>query len=105
MLRLASVFTRNMRPATQLAKAQRSARLAHVARVFSTSAQAESVLNPSSGTYIDQMHELWKKDPSSVHGSWNAYFSNLQSGQSPATAYQPPPTLGGSGQQPGLATV
>lgn len=30
--------------------------------------------------YVEQMHAEWQKDPSRVHASWNAYFSNLQRG-------------------------
>ena len=40
------------------------------------------------------MYEAWKVDPKSVHVSWQAYFSNVAKGVSPA--FIPPPSLGGS---------
>ncbi len=40
------------------------------------------------------MYAEWKKDPTSVHPSWNAYFHNIDSGYSPASSYTAPPTLG-----------
>jgi len=42
--------------------------------------------------YFDQMYEQWRKDPSSVHSSFQAYFKNVDNGvQNPYTA---PPNLG-----------
>jgi 2-oxoglutarate dehydrogenase E1 component len=38
------------------------------------------------------MYENWKKEPSSVHSSWGAYFTNVDAGAE--NAYEPPPTLG-----------
>jgi 2-oxoglutarate dehydrogenase complex dehydrogenase (E1) component-like enzyme len=29
----------------------------------------------SAGRYVEQMREAWKKDPTSVHESWDSYFS------------------------------
>ncbi|MDP2436736.1 MAG: hypothetical protein Q8P67_13385, partial [archaeon] len=37
-------------------------------------------LDGTSAVYLEQMHEAWKKDPSSVHVSWASYFKNLQAG-------------------------
>jgi len=42
--------------------------------------------------YIEKMYDSWKEDPKSVHVSWNAYFTNLAKGISPA--FVQPPTLG-----------
>ena len=35
---------------------------------------------------MEDMYEAWAHDPSSVHPSWNSYFTN--------GSYQAPPTLG-----------
>ena len=35
--------------------------------VFKSSAAAEPFLNGSSSTYVEEMYESWKQDPSSVH--------------------------------------
>lgn len=37
-------------------------------------------MNGTSAVYIEQMYDCWKKDPSSVHASWNAYFQNVEQG-------------------------
>src|ERR1700722_3526210 len=40
------------------------------------------------------MYMSWKKDPSSVHISWQAYFRNMEDGNMPISqAFQPPPGL------------
>src|SRR5437762_2730293 len=40
------------------------------------------------------MYMTWKKDPSSVHVSWQVYFRNMEDGDMPISqAFQPPPTL------------
>lgn len=53
----------------------------------------DGFLSTSNATYIDEMYDAWKKDPSSVHVSWNAYFKNLDGNVPPAAAFQAPPTL------------
>jgi hypothetical protein len=60
-----------------------------VRAAFSTS---ESFMTGSNIGYIERMYEAWKADPSSVHVSWNAYFTNLSKGVTPA--FVQPPTLG-----------
>ena len=35
---------------------------------------AGSMINGSSIVYVEQMYAEWKKNPESVHSSWNAYF-------------------------------
>ena len=36
----------------------------------------------------------WRRDPSSVHVSWQVYFRNMESGDMPVSqAFQPPPTI------------
>lgn len=56
----------------------------------------DTFLATSNAQYIDEMYEAWQKDPSSVHVSWNAYFSNLKKlGDNVPTsrAFQAPPLL------------
>ena len=42
-------------------------------RVFS--APNDNFMSGQNANYIDYMYSQWQKDPSSVHASWNAYFS------------------------------
>lgn len=56
---------------------------------------AESFLTGTSSSYVEQMHEAWRKDPTSVHASWAAFFSNVEAGKAPGAAFQAPPALGG----------
>lgn len=51
----------------------------------------DNFLSGSNANYIDYMYSQWQRDPSSVHASWNAYFSGG------ADSYQTPPTLGQTG--------
>lgn len=45
--------------------------------------------------YAEEMYKYWKQDPSSVHASWQAYFSGLDKGLPSASAFQPPPDYTG----------
>ncbi|VDK27511.1 unnamed protein product [Gongylonema pulchrum] len=53
--------------------------------------QAEPFMNGTSSVYIEQMYDAWRKDPTSVHASWNAYFQNVERGLPPGQAYSAPP--------------
>ncbi|KAL1846543.1 2-oxoglutarate dehydrogenase E1 component [Paecilomyces lecythidis] len=54
----------------------------------------DSFLQGNTANYIDEMYLAWKKDPSSVHVSWQTYFKNMEEGKMPVSqAFQPPPTL------------
>ncbi|KAL2886188.1 putative oxoglutarate dehydrogenase protein [Ceratocystis lukuohia] len=54
----------------------------------------DSFLTSNAISYIDEMYIQWKKDPSSVHASWQAYFKNMETGDMPMSqAFQAPPTL------------
>lgn len=55
-------------------------------RVFSS--PPDNFMSGANANYIDYMYSQWEKDPSSVHASWNAYFSGGSS------SFQTPPTLG-----------
>ena len=47
----------------------------------------------------------WKKDPDSVHVSWQVYFRNMEDGNMPMSqAFQPPPTIVPSAEG-GMASV
>ncbi|CAA9993310.1 unnamed protein product [Nesidiocoris tenuis] len=63
-------------------------------RQYSSAAPAESFLNGSSSTYVEDMYNSWLADPSSVHASWDAYFRNSTAGA--AQAYVAPPSLAGA---------
>jgi 2-oxoglutarate dehydrogenase E1 component len=60
---------------------------------FTTKLNNDSFLNASSANYVEQIFAAWRKDPKSVHLSWDAYFSNLEKGIDPYNAYQTPPTI------------
>jgi 2-oxoglutarate dehydrogenase E1 component len=54
----------------------------------------DSFLQGNTANYVDEMYMQWKKDPSSVHVSWQVYFRNMESGEMPVSqAFQPPPTI------------
>ncbi|KAK6377086.1 2-oxoglutarate dehydrogenase E1 component [Lithohypha guttulata] len=54
----------------------------------------DSFLQGNTASYIDEMYMAWKEDPSSVHVSWRAYFTNMENGTMPVSrAFQPPPGL------------
>jgi len=56
---------------------------------------SESFLDGTSANYVEQMYIQWNKDPSSVHSSWSSYFSNVNSGAHPGSAFQLSPSMGG----------
>jgi len=60
---------------------------------FSNQLTNDSFINGTSGIYVERMFENWKKDPSSVHTSWDIYFSNIEQGKSVLEAFQSPPTI------------
>lgn len=64
-------------------------------RSFSTKITTDSFMNGVSSLYIEQMFKLWKDNKSSVHPSWDNYFTNLQNGVDFGQAYQAPPNLVG----------
>ena len=54
----------------------------------------DSFLHGNTANYVDEMYMAWKKDPSSVHVSWQVYFKNMEDGEMPVSqAFQPPPTI------------
>jgi 2-oxoglutarate dehydrogenase E1 component len=77
----------------------KSLRKANALKVIGSAARSlsdsnETFINGSSIAYVERMYDSWKEDPKSVHVSWQAYFSNVAKGITPA--FIPPPSLGGS---------
>jgi len=62
-------------------------------KVFTTKLNNDSFNTGTSANYIEKMYAEWKKDPKSVHVSWDAYFTNIESGVEPSLAFQTPPTI------------
>lgn len=55
---------------------------------------SDSFLQGNTANYVDEMYVQWKRDPDSVHVSWQVYFKNMESGEMPVSqAFQPPPTI------------
>jgi len=59
------------------------------------STKADSFMSGSNSIYVEQMYDSWRRDPSSVHGSWQSYFSNLDAGVHPAEAFASLPNING----------
>lgn len=59
-------------------------------RIFS---QADSFMNSQNTVYVEQMYEKWSEDRSSVHPSWDAYFTNLNNGLDSSQAFAVPPSI------------
>ncbi|XHG08948.1 hypothetical protein AWENTII_012032 [Aspergillus wentii] len=58
------------------------------------SQSSDTFLQGSGADYVDHMYFSWKSDPTSVHTSWQAYFSAIENGRIPIeNAFQPPPGL------------
>ncbi|EPY54231.1 2-oxoglutarate dehydrogenase [Schizosaccharomyces cryophilus OY26] len=82
--------------AVRYSKACRKLRLSKVGpvRLFASQAPTDNFLSGGAADYVDEMYEAWKRDPNSVHVSWQAYFKNVQSGKAnPSNAFQPAPLL------------
>ncbi|KAH3901313.1 probable 2-oxoglutarate dehydrogenase, mitochondrial [Saccharomycodes ludwigii] len=55
---------------------------------------SDNFMQTTNAAYIDEMYQAWKKDPSSVHVSWDAYFKNMSNPNIPASgAFVAPPTI------------
>lgn len=64
-----------------------------VQRKPETQAFNESFLSGTNSAYIEGIFEKWLNDKSSVHSSWNAYFTNLLKGYEPEETFQMPPSI------------
>ncbi|XP_026189909.1 2-oxoglutarate dehydrogenase, mitochondrial [Cyclospora cayetanensis] len=58
-----------------------------------TDAGSDGFMSGTAASYAEQMLVAWRKDPSSVHASWAAYFSNLERGLSPGLCFTSPPSF------------
>ncbi|CDJ60702.1 2-oxoglutarate dehydrogenase, putative, partial [Eimeria maxima] len=56
-------------------------------------AGSDGFLSGTGASYAEQMLIAWRRDPSSVHASWAAYFANLEAGMPPSLCFVPPPSL------------
>ncbi|KAK2071497.1 hypothetical protein P8C59_005916 [Phyllachora maydis] len=64
----------------------------------------DNFLSGNAANYIDEMYMQWKRDPKSVHVSWQVYFRNMESGDMPISqAFTPPPSLVPGAPVPSLA--
>lgn len=61
-------------------------------RPFSSS---DSFLHGENSVYAEQMHQRWTENRSSVHASWDAYFTNLENGVDGQQAFQAAPVSRG----------
>jgi 2-oxoglutarate dehydrogenase E1 component len=41
---------------------------------------AEDFLNGTNANVLEEMYELWLREPAKVHGSWQAFFRNIETG-------------------------
>lgn len=57
-------------------------------------------MSGTNAIYVEEMYRRWKGDRSSVHASWDAFFTNADAGAPPGAAFTPPPSL-----QPGNVPV
>lgn len=65
----------------------------HQAAPLDSPSPNDKFVSSNNGYYIEEMYRQWRKDPASVHSSWNAYFSGLKHGLPSQDAVQPPPVL------------
>mmetsp|Transcript_64204 Transcript_64204/g.152149 ORF Transcript_64204/g.152149 Transcript_64204/m.152149 type:complete len:1045 (+) Transcript_64204:26-3160(+) len=63
----------------------------------------ESFLSGTGGMYVEQLYEQWLEDPTTVHTSWQAFFTNLDADVEAGNANVLPPSLAG-GVEPSMAT-
>ena len=74
-------------------KLLRQLNLRHVAYKSSSAASAEPFLNGSSSSYVEEMYESWRADPSSVHKSWQIFFARTEGGAGPGEAHESVPNM------------
>ena len=54
---------------------------------------SDNFMNGLNAVYAEQMYEKWAEDRSSVHASWDAYFTNITNGMDSTQAFTQPPQL------------
>ncbi|GAA5976371.1 hypothetical protein JCM11641_005992 [Rhodosporidiobolus odoratus] len=85
------VFARS-KPLALTSRFSPSATSSLLTRKASTIAKDDFATSQNS-LYAELMHEAWQKDPSSVHASWNAYFTGIAKGLRPQDAFSAPPAI------------
>ncbi|KAF2642696.1 2-oxoglutarate dehydrogenase E1 component mitochondrial precursor [Massarina eburnea CBS 473.64] len=90
-----SAITASRRPLALATQRQQRRRYARAAEDTDKGVDPnDSFLQGNTANYVDEMYLQWKRDPSSVHVSWQVYFRNMESGDMPVSqAFQPPPTI------------
>lgn len=78
------------RPLLRCSRAAQS-RITYGSRFASN--DADEFMQTTNASYMEEMYDAWRKDPSSVHASWRAYFGNLDAGVPTSRAFQTPPNL------------
>ncbi|PLW37328.1 hypothetical protein PCASD_09642 [Puccinia coronata f. sp. avenae] len=53
----------------------------------------DGFVNSNNSYYMEEMYRMWRKDPASVHSSWNVYFTGMENGLPSEKAFRPPPGL------------
>lgn len=53
----------------------------------------DNFLNGQNAIYVEQMYQRWTEDRSSVHSSWDAYFTNLTNGYDSAHSFTTPSSI------------
>ncbi|CAM9336087.1 unnamed protein product, partial [Phaeothamnion confervicola] len=65
-----------------------------VARALSSAATSpDTFMQGSNSLYVEEMYHAWRKDPSSVHKSWDVYFQAMDRGLLPEHSFVPPPRV------------
>ncbi|XP_043191296.1 2-oxoglutarate dehydrogenase, mitochondrial-like isoform X4 [Amphibalanus amphitrite] len=80
-------------PAARLVPARLFAAAPPPPAATAAAVSAEPFINGSNSSYVEEMYVQWLRDPSSVHASWDAYFSRTAGGAGPGAAYMAPPSL------------
>lgn len=65
----------------------------HLATPTAAPSPNDPFANGTNAYYAEEMYRHWRQDPTSVHASWNVYFSGLDKGLPSQKAFSPPPSL------------
>ena len=60
---------------------------------------SESFISGSNINYVEEMYRSWRNDKSSVHKSWDVYFTNVDSGVPAGESVTLPPSIGSVGSK------
>ena len=65
----------------------------HLATPATLPSPNDPFANGTNAYYAEEMYRHWKQDPTSVHSSWDAYFSGMDKGLPSSKAFTLPPPL------------